>query len=354
MVRGRLVVLGLGLLVSCHERERAPEHARAPTPSAVESAATAPSTAAVVTSASPAAAPVDVPHGPSSPELRISSGVAWARRAGVEPAQITPTHGGNPNLNRLGDELRALAIECRCTSEPIEFRLDDKVNIEDVLSRLGLLKSAGFMQVKIVHQGESIVFQHGAVPSDGATLRVLSAGAFCSATKSAEPEDLQKLQDSRTCDGALLSIAEEADWAVAWRAAQALTHGRAPSVRFVLDSQPRKPAPPLPPPVPSRDGGVALAGHVSFQAINNRIRAQYADLYDCLVRFPAPTPAPPPLTIPFTITANGTTRGVEVIGASTAPKTAACLRPVFQSMVFQVPSGGNAKLRYPFHLADQD
>ena len=110
MVRGRLVVLGLGLLVSCHERERAPEHARAPTPSAVESAATAPSTAAVVTSASPAAAPVDVPHGPSSPELRISSGVAWARRAGVEPAQITPTHGGNPNLNRLGDELRALAI----------------------------------------------------------------------------------------------------------------------------------------------------------------------------------------------------------------------------------------------------
>ena len=284
--------------------------------------------------------------------LRVSSGVAWARGAGVEPAQIAPTHGGFPNLNRLGDQLRALATECRCTSQPIEFQLDDRVNIEDVLSRLGLLKAAGFMQVRVVHQGESILFQHAEATSasTAATLRVLSAGAFCSTNKSAEPEDLQRLQDARTCEGALLSVAEEADFGVAWHAALALTHGRAPSVRFVLDSQPRAPAPPQP---PDPNQAMQPVGRVDFRAINNRAKAQYADLYDCLVRFPVRAPLSPRLAIDFTITPNGTTNGVKVNDAGAAPQTAACLRPVFQSMVFKVPSHGTVKPRYPFRLTDE-
>jgi hypothetical protein len=351
-----LVVLGLGLLASCREPKpgRAPEHARAPTPNALPDDLTAGGAAAVASaSAGPVATPTAVNHAPSTPMLRVTGGIAWARAAGVEPAQLAATHGGFTKLNRLGDELRALAAECRCTSHPLEFQLDDKVNIEDVLSRLGLLKAAGFTQVKVVHLGESIVLQHAEVisASGGATLRVLRGGAFCSTTKSAEPVDLQQLEAARACDGALLSIAEEADWAVAWRAAQALTHGRTPSVRFVLDSQPRTPAPP-PPPITGQ--AIQPVGHVNFHAINNRIKAQYGDLYGCLVRFPVPVPAPPPLAIAFTITANGTTSGVDVIGASAAPQTAACLRPVFQSMVFQVPSHGAIKLRYPFALADKD
>lgn len=355
MQSGWSVALGL-LAAACHEPERgrAPEHARATVASAPPNAAAAPSatTAAPSASASPVATALRAEHAPRTPTLSLS-GVAWARTAGVERAQIAATHGGFTKLNQLGDELRALAAECRCTGQPLEFQLDDKVNIEDVLSRLGLLKAAGFTQVRVAHLGQSIVLQHAdaASASSSSTLRVLRDGAFCSTTGSAQPADLQQLRAGQTCAGALLSIAEEADWSVAWHAAQALTHGRTPSVRVVLDSQPRTPAPP-PPPITGQ--AIQPVGHVNFHAINKRIKAQYADLYRCLVRFPVPVPAAPPLAFAFSIMANGTTSGVEVIGAGAAPQTAACLRPVFQSMVFQVPSHGAIKLRYPFALADQD
>lgn len=344
MLRGRLaVVLGLGLSTSCREPER--PVARAQTPSALQGEATATTAASVAApSASPRAA-----AGPNAPELRISGGVGWARAAEAELAERPATRGGYRSLNQVGDELRALAADCRCTSDLIDFRLDDQVNTEDVLARLGLLKSAGFTRARVWHRGTAIVFQH-AEASDRPALRVLSGGAFCSTTESAEPADLHAVEDARLCAGALLSVAEEAEFAVAWRAAQALTHGRAPSVRFVLDSQPRTPSPPQP---PSRSGAMVPVGRIDFRAINKRIKAQYADLYDCLVRFPVPASPPAMLAIDFSITANGTTTGVNVIDPSAVPETAACLRSGFESMVFRVPRHGAVKLRFPFPLTDQ-
>jgi hypothetical protein len=331
--RASSCLLVLGLLTSCRQT--------GPARSATPVVSSSPATLAL----EPAPKPT-----PIEPALTLSlTADGWSRGSLTERAISTaaPTRGGYERLNRMADDLRAVAAHCRCTSQPIKLAVDDQVPGWQLLSVLGLLNVAGFSQVQVEHQAESLRFELGRSAAPGATLRILGSNVFLAEAKvEATANAVAQLCGTSGCEGATLSVAEEAELDVWWRAARiAAGPDRARPVRLLLDAQPR-------PPIKLEPAGptVRPIATIAVANIQKRVMAEYAALYTCLIKFPLPVPAEPntPLAFDLSIGADGVTQSVAIVDAQAPTEATSCLRSAFQAMVFHAPNFGATKLRYPF------
>jgi hypothetical protein len=331
----------LGLLASCQQTE-APRAAAPAVSSALAEPPLEPAQTAARTSAYRSAEPAT---GLTLTGSTWARGSLTARALSIE----TPTRGGRDRLNGMADELRALAAQCGCTSQPLKLAAGDEVPGWQLLSVLGLLNVAGFSLVQVEHRGQSIRFELGpsVTPSPTLTLRILGSDLFLAgANAEATVDGMARLCGASACEGATLSVAAEAELDIWWRAAgiaAGANHARA--VRVRLDSEPR-PIARREPPGPA----IQPIASIAIANIQKRVMAEYAALYACLVRFPLQIPAEPhaPLAFDLTIGADGVTQNVEVIGTAAPSEARACLRSAFQAMVFRAPNFAPAKVRYPF------
>jgi hypothetical protein len=345
MARAASYLVLLGLLTSCRQAERAQS-----VNTVASSTPSARAAEPAVSGAAPAPSPRSIATESDAPLSLILTRDTWLRGSLTSRATSTvaPTRGGHERLNRMADELRALAAQCRCTSRPAKLVVDDQVPGWQLLSVLGLLNVSGFSQVKVEHDAESVHFELGGQAAPGSrTLRILGADAFLAGTRTeASADAVARLCGESACDGATLSVAEDAELDVWWHAANIVTGpARAQLVRLRLDSQPR-PAVQLEPP----RAAIQPIATIALANVQKRVMAEYAALYACLIEFPLPVADEPqaPLAFDLTIGADGVIQRVDVVGSAAPTEATGCLRSAFKAMVFHAPNFGSAKVRYPF------
>lgn len=263
-----------------------------------------------------AAAPVasaDPPPAPAPEIVLILDGGAWERGSLLGSATTTPpaTRGGFPRLNRMGDELRSLFARCECGERPVALSVNEDVPTWQLLTVLGLVKTAGFEAVQLSYAGGSV----------------------------------QVLLNDEGRSATFFVVAETslASW---WQAAVAAAAGQDGSVAFVLD-----PGPAEPPSSPPRAGAMLPIGRIAPEQVNQRISIGYGPIYSCLALFPTSPEPSKSLELEIEIEPRGVVKNINASGDLAVSPLGVCVRGALKRVAFPAPTG-RVLLKYPFSLTD--